>query len=273
MKTRVAVLALIVLSLSTWAAADSVSMVLVASFNKGGYVPFGLAWDGTSVLWSSGGGTLYHMNPNTGVDDAGVNMGRWSALAYKGGVLYTGNGSMLESRNPLTGALIGSQYMSGISGYSLIDGLDVDGNNIWFSPDVGNVYLRDAAGNAVAGYPEPFLGGGGGYSGVEQVTVGGHTYIIVVNDATSPRKLCIQNYDSSASLIGCTQFANQRYEDLAFDGRYLWAADYYGGHIDKIDLLVNGTPILNSTPEPGSMVLLGSGVFGLAGMLRRRLGR
>jgi PEP-CTERM motif len=273
MKTRLASIALLVVILSTWAAADTVSMVLVASYNKGAYVPFGLAWDGSSILWSSGGGTLYHMNPNTGVDTASVYMGRWSALGYSGGILYTGTGSTLESRNPVTGAFISGQTMNGISGYGLIDGLDVDGSNIWFSPDVGNVYLRDGSGNAVAGYPNPFLGGGGGYSGVEQVTVGGNTYIIVVNDATQPRKLCIHNFDASATLIGCTEFANQRYEDLAFDGRYLWAADYYGGHIDKIDLLVNGNPILNSAPEPGSMVLLGSGLFGLAGAVRRRLGK
>lgn len=273
MKTRVALIALIVVLLGSWAAADTVSMVLVASYNKGAYVPFGLAWDGSSVLWSDGSGYLHHMDPNTGVDTGTAYMGRWSALGYSGGVLYTGNGSTLESRNPITGALTGTQFLSGISGFSLIDGLDVDGSNIWFSPDVGNVYLRDGSGNPVAGYPNPFLGGGGGYSGVEQVTVGGNTYIIVVNDATSPRKLCIQKFDASATLIGCSQFANQRYEDLAFDGRYLWAADYYGGHIDKIDLLVDGNPILNSTPEPTSMVLLGSGLFGLAGAVRRRLSK
>ncbi len=253
MKTRLALLALVVMVLSTWAAADDVSMVLVQSYYK--YSVFGVAWDGTSVLWSDNS-YLHHMNPATGVDTSTVYMGRWSALGYSNGTLYTGNGSTLESRNPITGAMTGSLYLNGIGG-GLIDGIDVDGSNIWFSPDVSNVYLRDFSGNQVPGYPQPFLGGGGGYSGVEQVTVGGKTYIIVVNDASSPRKLCIHNFDASASLVGCVQFQNSRYEDLAFDGRYLWAADYYGNRLDQIDLLVNGNPILgNDVPEPGSMVLL-----------------
>ena len=68
-------------------------------------------------------------------------------------------------------------------------------------------------------------------------------------------------------------FVNQRYEDLAFDGRYVWAADYYGNKIDKFDVLGGGGGSIfepGVAPEPTSLILLGSGLVGLALMRRRR---
>ena len=138
----------------------------------------------------------------------------------------------------------------------------------WWSPDVDKVYYSPVDGS---GARTEFLGGAGGYSGVEYLTVGGLSYILVVNDASNPRRLCIHLTD--ATEVGCSTLPNSRYEDLAFDGRYLYAADFYGHRIDKIDILVDGGSIFNppgAVPEPGTWTLLVAGFLGLGTVLRRR---
>jgi hypothetical protein len=154
-----------------------------------------------------------------------------------------------------------SQQMVGIT--SLQDGLDYDHNEIWVSPDIGNVYRYDAAGNSVLGdnglgQATPVLSGAGGFSGVERVDVGANSFLILVNDASSPRRLDVRELDGT--LIGQENFVNQRYEDLAFDGRYLYAADFFGHKIDKFDVLADGgsifvPPAAGVVPEPTSLLV------------------
>ena len=104
----------------------------------------------------------------------------------------------------------------------------------------------------------------GGFSGVERIHTATDDFIIVVNDATVPRQLDVRNLDGT--LRATTALANDRFEDLAFDGRFLYAADYVGGRIVKVDVLGdNGSifqppPPISGVPEPTTLsALVGMG--------------
>ncbi|MSV29762.1 MAG: hypothetical protein EXQ52_13600, partial [Bryobacterales bacterium] len=149
----------------------------------------------------------------------------------------------------ITGGNVSSLVL--VNGDNQVDGLDIDNGEVWHSLDVSAVYRNSRAdGSSIAG-GSPFLpGGSGGYSGVERVDIGANTFVIVVNDASNPRQLCVHQLD--ATEIGCSALPNSRYEDLAFDGRYLYAADLNSSRIDKIDVIVDGGSIFVDTPEPVS---------------------
>ncbi len=253
--------------------AGAITLELIDTYVRSG--PFGLAFDGTNIWWSQNNAQINQMTlagVDTGVTFAGP---VWSELAWNGSQLLSAQNTTIYAFDAGTGAnqttqtLLASPF-TGIT--NLIDGFDFDNDEYWLSPDIGNVYR---AANDLASFvgASPFLGGGGGYSGVERIQASSQDYVVVVNDASNPRQLCVHELD--ATLVGCQQFANARYEGLAFDGRYVWAADYFGNKIDKYDILGDdgGSIIVPGgvVPLPATAALLISGAAGLGALrLRRR---
>lgn len=240
------------------ASAATITLNLVATYQR--TAPFGLAWDGSHIYWSDSSTTVHQMTLS-GVD-TGVAWSApvWSELAYDSvrGQLASAQFQTIYYYDIGGGNLTTQTLNDAMAGFTgLQDGFDIDDGEVWISPDVGNVYrFNQAAGDFLGA--NPFLGGAGGYSGVERVDVGAATYILVVNDALSPRRLCV--HDLAATELGCQNFVNQRYEGLAFDGRYLWAADYFGNKIDKFDVLSDGGSIFEPIPEPGTILLISTGL-------------
>jgi hypothetical protein len=260
-------------------AADALTLTVVDSLNTSN--PFGVLFDGTNVWFSSGvgGSTLHQINQNaaglpvTGVTRTLSGAGCCGAMAWDGTHFVSAASGTVGFFNAVTGAFVSSVGTSG--GGGLIDGLDFDHNEIWYSPDVSAVFRFDSSGAPVG--PNPVLPAAGGFSGVERIDVGANSFLIVVIDATSPRKLCKVTLAGAFDPVAdCATLPNTRYEDLAFDGRFLYAADVFGNRLDKIDLAIDGGSIFQppgpggpQVPAPASLLLVGVGLIGLAAWQRR----
>jgi len=245
-----------------------------------GFGAFGLLFDGTNVWVSEGvgGNVIAQINQNaagmplTGVTRTLSGPGCCGAMGWDGTHFVSSSGSVIGFFDATTGATAGS-ITTAVSG-GLNDGLDFDHGEVWFGPDVGNKFRVNGTTGAFVG-PQPVTTGGGGFSGIERIDAAGNTFLIVVNDASSPRLLCktdlVGNFTAATD---CASLPNQRYEDLAFDGRFLYAADVFGNRVDKIDLAIDGGSIFvpsgpGGVPEPGTLLLVGLGLVTLAGLRRR----
>lgn len=262
-------------------AADALTLSVVDSLATSN--PFGVLFDGTNIWFTSGvgGNTLHQINQNAaGLPVTGVTRtlsgGGTGAMGWDGSHFVSASGTSINFFNATTGALTSTTAITAaVFGSGLIDGLDFDHNEIWWSPDVGAVFRLDTAGAFIG--PNPVLPAAGGFSGVERIDVGANSFLIVVNDATSPRKLCKVTLAGAFDPVAdCATLPNTRYEDLAFDGRFLYAADVFGNRLDKIDLAIDGGSIFQppgpggpQVPAPASLLLVGVGLIGLAAWQRR----
>jgi len=267
--SSLAAVALVVIP-ATRANADVLTLTLNNSFSFSG--AFGLAFDGTNLHVSTSSGLITEINPNTGVatGNTTTNPRGWSALAWDGTQLVGAQGNQVTYFDKTTGANQRSVTIPFSAG--LVDGLDIGpSGEIWWSRDVGPVDRFSATGTLIqAGIPIP---PGAGFSGVEYINdIALGEILVVVNDAFSPRRLSVAKLDGT--LLAEASFANSRYEDLAFDGTYLYAADFVGGRIDKYgvkvgDVIIGGGG--GGVPDNGSTLgFLGVACVLMAGFSRRK---
>jgi len=181
------------------------------------------------------------------VTDPVANGGRCAAgtaLAYDKVVgqlvSRTNVAGVLQSYAPITAAGLNPNYRPGSDPMgNPVDGLDVDGGNVWLSNDVNNTYKNGALFsnrlNPAHTTLPSWSGSGGavavGWSGVEQVC--GSLFAVAVqtlNDSLTSRTLV--RFDANTGvLVGFDPDGfgvGQHLEDLAFDGQFLYVADVFG---------------------------------------------
>lgn len=264
------------LGAATSVQAATINLTVVDSLNTPS--PFGVLYDGSNVWFSQGvgGNQIFELNQSnmtlTGATRT-LTGGGTGAMAWDGTHFVSTSGPTIFYFNATTGALASSLSLTGGAGGGLIDGLDIDHGRIYWSPDVSVIQVFNATTGAFIeqlNYPP-----NSGFSGIERVDVANGSFGIYVNDAFNPRRLCVG--DLAGNQIGCATLANDRYEDLAFDGRYIYAADLFGNKVDKVDLCIDTGNGCNSifeppgrVPEPGSLSLLAAALFGFGVLQHRR---
>ena len=176
-------------------------------------------------------------------------------------------------------------------GDGFADGLDFDGANRWWSPDVGDIFNNGVLLINNSDPTKTFLPGwsglgsatGLGWSGVEQV--GASLFAVAVQSgADVGRSRTLVRFDATTGeLLGFDPDGDPvaaRWEDLAFDGQFLYAADLRGNANgagtavgDIYVFLVTGglqPPDPNGVFEPGTLALLGIALVAGLGTARRR---
>jgi hypothetical protein len=202
-----------------------------------------------------------------------------------GQLVMQGSGSNLQSFDPITANNNNNDFRPGSANTSFSDGLDVDGTNTWFSPDVGPIYNNGSLVVNTGGVLPSWSGLGSattfGYSGVEQV--GTSLFAVAVQDGgDAGRTRTIVRFDLAGNLLGYDPDGDPvaaRWEDLAYDGRYLYAADLRGDHNEDgipgdvyvFDVTGGLDPGPARTPEPSAVLsLIALGGLGLVSLKRKQ---
>jgi hypothetical protein len=161
-----------------------------------------------------------------------------------------------------------------------LDGLDVEGPDIYFSPEGGVGFGKSFKNGAVFLDSTVFaqsdissVSAGTSitrWAGIEAVTGLGHIYTAAeVDGGGGPVGRTIATYDLAGNFVAVdpdgSPFAS-RIEDLAYDGRYLYGASLGDSRIFVFDLVGAGGTI----PEPLTFVSLAGAVMLLSGRYTRR---
>jgi len=215
------------------------------------------------------------------------------SLAYDAAIdqlVMQGPAVNLHSFDPLTAGNLNANYRPGHATNSFSDGLDIEGNTTWYSPDASNIFKNGVLFASTANADQtlqvadgllvpPALGEQGlGWSGTEEAA-GRLWAVAVLTNADSGRSRTIVAFDpATGELLSFDPDGDPvaaRWEDLAFDGRFLYAADLRGnaddlgpvGDIYVFDIVGPGGL---QVVEPGSLALVGAGLLGLGGVAWRR---
>lgn len=214
----------------------------------------------------------------------------FSALAFNtatGQIVQTSGGDV-RAYDPFTAS--NQTTISGV-GSGFADGLDFDGANQWFSPDVGSIFnngvLFISNGDDSKTLLPVWTGLGGadgfGWSGVEQI--GDSLFAVAVQDFsdTGRSRTLVRFSATTGELLGFDPDGDPlaaRWEDLAFDGEFLYAADLRGnadgtGVAGDIYVFAVSGGLAppgggDDAPEPATLGLLGLGLAGMAIVRRRK---
>jgi hypothetical protein len=165
----------------------------------------------------------------------------FAGLAYDAAsdrLVMVGGNNNLHAFQPITGANLDTNFRPGTATDSFADGVDVDGNTVWFSPDAssifkdGNLLISQSDSTKKIKMSDGAIADQqGGWSGVEQV--GNQLFAVAVltfNDVGRSRTIARFN-PTTGELLGFDPDGDEaaaRWEDLAFDGQFLYAADLRG---------------------------------------------
>jgi len=227
--------------------------------------------------------SLYSIDPNTYavtfIGSTGIGSGDFGDLAYNPNTntAYWAPGrdnNNLYSINLQTGAatLIGSHGVNDL--FAL--GVDPTTNTLYGQTSDGRFYSLDTNNGAAT-----FIGNNGVYGG--GLTYRGDTNQLVLLEAGSAQFWQVNPADGATTLLGGSGFVNDN--GVAWDpaqGKFFvddWSNNLYTADPNTYGLTqvaslpseFDGIIYVGAVPEPGTMLLLGSGIVGLATRLRRKL--
>ncbi|MCP2730577.1 PEP-CTERM sorting domain-containing protein [Limnofasciculus baicalensis] len=217
----------------------------------------------------------------------------FASLAFDkatGQLVQQGPGTVLRAYDPITAANQVANFRPGSAVADFSDGLDVDGTNTWHSPDVGSIFKNgtlfasnsDSTKTLLPGWAGLGSPSGLGWSGVEQVD-NSLFAIAVHSNADTGRSRTLVRFDlTTGDLVGFDPDGDPvaaRWEDLAFDNEFLYAADLRGnangnnipGDVYVFKVTGGLDPNPEKVPEPASTLgLLAIGALGATSAFKRK---
>ncbi len=191
-----------------------------------------------------------------GSAQAAMMSGGLSLVSSPGGPDQNGvlpvNGTVLSGLSTATGLdfTLNGSLTPGVSGQFYVVSTNLSFGTLFHQ--LGNIrdFTFDNTGGPYAGYPGTPL------TGFELMSGQGFSFDLLTVGTSGPRD------DSALTLIGTGLFHLTGFDDTP--GSFIFTANQAG---DTFSFSASEATV----PEPGSMLLLGTGLFGLAGAVRRRM--